>query len=189
MPYTEYSESLKKSLLLLAREAIEYGCESGHQLPVNQALFKSHLNEQGCCFVTLHKAGQLRGCIGSLTPYQPLINDIVTHAYAAAFNDPRFPAVTKPEISELCIEISILTPQELISCQTEKELLQQLVPFEDGLTLEDEKYRATYLPSVWQGLPDKADFLTQLKIKAGMPDNYWSLSMKAYRYHSICFSE
>jgi len=198
MSYNELTASVRTRLLLLAREVVEQGCKTGSLLELDSALeqpslhpllLNSMLFEPGCCFVSLHKGRQLRGCIGALEPYQSLLNDIITHAYDAAFNDPRFPRVIEEELSELTFEISILSAPEKIECTTEAQLLQQLVPFEDGLILEDGEKRATYLPSVWQSLRNKREFLQQLKLKAGLEKDYWSGTIKAYRYQTIGFSE
>ncbi len=198
MSYNELTASVRARLLLLARKVVEQGCKTGSLLDLDSALEQQSLNhlllnsilfEPGCCFVSLYKGGHLRGCIGALEPYQSLLSDIIIHAYDAAFNDPRFPALVEDELSELTFEISILSVQEKIECATEAQLLQQLVPFKDGLILEEGMKRATYLPSVWQSLKDKKEFLQQLKLKAGLEKDYWSGTIKAYRYQTIGFSE
>ncbi len=198
MSYNELTASVRAGLLLLARKVVEQGCITGSQLKLDSALEQQSLHplllnsilfEPGCCFVSLHQGRHLRGCIGALEPYQSLLDDIISHAYDAAFNDPRFPAVVEDELSKLTFEISILSVQEKIECSTEAELLQQLVPFKDGLILEEGERRATYLPSVWHSLKDKQEFIQQLKLKAGLEKDYWSETIKAYRYQTIGFSE
>lgn len=179
----------QQQMLSLARDSIKHGLHHHSPKPVELDSYAPLLQQPGCCFVTLHKSGKLRGCIGALAPSQPLIKDIADHAYAAAFEDPRFPKLMAHELAELQIEISVLTPQVELSFASEEELLAQLTPFEDGLTLEDKHYRGTFLPVVWQQLPEKINFLRQLKLKAGMPPNYWSPTLKAYRYHSVMIRE
>jgi AmmeMemoRadiSam system protein A len=193
MSCTDISLANQTWLLNLARKTIEYACETGEMLTTEQLSFAerldAQLDEEGCCFVTLHKDGQLRGCIGSLVCYQTLARDVIVRAYGAALQDPRFTPVQEEEVDQLNIEISVLTPAELIPCDSEHDLLSQLVPFEDGLILEDDFHKAIFLPSVWQQLTQKKDFLAHLKVKAGMAKDYWSGSMKAYRYSTISFRD
>ncbi|TQV80147.1 AmmeMemoRadiSam system protein A [Exilibacterium tricleocarpae] len=194
MPYTELTrihltQVQQDALLSLARRSIEHGSRHQQPLTVNLNLYESPLQQVGCCFVSLHKLGQLRGCIGALSPYQPLAKDVAEHAYAAAFRDHRFNPVSAEEIPLLTIEISVLTPQAEIKCDSETALLQQLQEGVDGVTLEDKHYRSTFLPAVWEKLPDKAEFLQQLKQKAGMPTDYWSNSMKVFRYRTLSFAD
>ncbi|GAB1262284.1 AmmeMemoRadiSam system protein A [Aurantivibrio plasticivorans] len=185
----ELSIDDQKKLLRLARTTIESGARTSTAIPVNVNDYPASLAVLASSFVTLHKNDQLRGCIGSLSPTQALVSDVAEHAYAAAFRDPRFPAVTEDEVPALHIEISVLTPQQPIDCSSEEDLLNQLNANQDGLTIEDGHYRATFLPSVWGQLPDKREFLTQLKRKAGLSSNHWSHHFKAYRYHTLSFAE
>ena len=134
-------------------------------------------------FVTLHIDQQLRGCIGTLEAYRPLIVDVVENAYSAAFRDPRFPALTSKEFPELDIHISILSTPESVNVQSEQELLDLLQPGVDGLILTEGHHRGTFLPSVWESLSDKQQFLNHLKQKAGLPANYWSPSIKIEKYN------
>jgi len=176
-------------MLMLARASIVHGEKHGQPIPVTLSDYEAPLREIGCCFVTLHKYGQLRGCIGTLNASQPLIHEVAEYAYAAAYKDPRFPPVSEEEIEQLHISISVLTPQQEVQFDSEADLLNQLTPLEDGLTIEDNRHRATFLPAVWESLTDKSEFLRQLKLKAGLPGDHWSESLRAYRYHSIAVSE
>jgi AmmeMemoRadiSam system protein A len=124
--------------------------------------------------VTIKVADELRGCIGSIEPRRILVIDVVKNAHAAAFSDPRFPALTKEEFEHLHAHISVLGPCEAIAFTSEEDLLRRLRPGIDGVILEEGASRATYLPSVWETLPDPYEFLTQLKLKAGLPKDYWS---------------
>ena len=189
MPYTELTATQQQVLLSLARRSIEHGSRHQQPLAVNLNLYDPPLQQVGCCFVSLHKLGQLRGCIGALSPYQPLARDVARHAYAAAFKDHRFNPVNAEEIPLLHIEISVLTPQTQIKCDSETALLQQLQEGLDGVTLEDKHYRSTFLPAVWEKLPDKVEFLRQLKQKAGMPADYWSSSLRVFRYRTLSFAD
>ena len=117
--------------------------------------------------------------------YQPLIKDVAEHAYAAAFNDPRFSSVTAAEAPQLELHISILTPSEAIDFSSESDLLSQIQPGIDGLILESGYHRGTFLPAVWESLPEPEQFLRHLKQKAGLPASYWSDDIKVSRYRTI----
>jgi len=184
-----FTKAQHQQMLSLARDSIEFGVIHNKTIDINVDEYDSRLQQQGCSFVTLRKDGALGCCIGSLSPYQPLIKDIAVHGYGAAFNDHRFPNVKQQEIPQIKIHISVLTPQVKIDIESESDLLDQLIPFEDGLTIEDGIYRATFLPAVWQQMPDKYEFLEQLKRKAGMQSDYWSDTLSCYRYHTISIEE
>ncbi|HEB59169.1 MAG TPA: AmmeMemoRadiSam system protein A [Gammaproteobacteria bacterium] len=175
-------ERTRKQLLDISDMSIRHGLEKGAPLKFNINDLPAPLREPGASFVTLKIHGQLRGCIGALQATQALGQDVADHAWAAAFQDPRFAPLREDEYPLLDIHISVLEPAETIDCHSEDELLAQLRPGEDGLILEDGPRRATFLPSVWESLPDKRDFVQQLKLKAGMPANYWSPSMRCMRY-------
>jgi AmmeMemoRadiSam system protein A len=140
------------------------------------------LLEPGATFVTLRKGGELRGCIGSLEARRPLLLDVKANAVAAAFRDPRFPPVTYLEFEDLCIEVSLLSPMSPIDVESEGDALARLRPFEDGVVFEYGQARSTFLPQVWEDLPDPANFLGQLKRKAGLPSSFWSSEVRLYRY-------
>jgi AmmeMemoRadiSam system protein A len=167
-----------KTLLHLARAAIagELGFKS-HELPRID-----WLEEPGATFVTLTLQGQLRGCIGSLEGYRPLIEDVQSNAVASAFRDPRFPPLSKEEFADVVIEVSLLSKPELIRHKSEEEALAQLTPGRDGVIIELGKQRATYLPQVWAQLPDPHEFIAHLKQKAGLPEDLWSDDIKLSHY-------
>ncbi len=146
-------------------------------------------NEFGACFVTLKKNGNLRGCIGSIIAHQPLINDIVKHSLNSAFNDSRFNPVEENEIKDLKINISLLSDPKQISFSDEKDLLEKIVPYKDGIIIKDGNYQAVYLPSVWEDIPDKNLFLKSLKMKAGMQPEYFSKTFEAYRFETEYIEE
>lgn len=176
--YSDYRELLLK----LAQDAIRYGLRhhAAPEIAVND--FPAPLRENRACFVTLQKAGELRGCIGSLEAYRPLVVDLVNNAYAAAFADPRFPPVNASELDALRFHISILNPPQPMSFASQSDLIQQLRPGIDGLILQADGRRGTFLPSVWESLPEPAEFLRHLKYKAGLPPDYWSDSVRVWRY-------
>lgn len=188
MPEQRFSQTQQHTLLTLARRSIEHGLQQGTPLPVPRGL-DALLMQGGACFVTLTSNDQLRGCIGSLEAHRPLAEDVCENAFASAFRDPRFPPVSAHELPDIHIEISVLTPLQPLHFDSEADLLEQVVPFEDGLVLEDHGHRGTFLPLVWEQLPDKKTFWTHLKHKAGLPANHWSNSLRCYRYHTIIMEE
>lgn len=181
------SEQNKRILKKLAKQSIEYGIQHGKPLPITEDYQAEELTLQRATFVTLMKQGQLRGCIGSLEAHRPLIEDVVQNSFSSAFRDYRFNPVTEQELDDLDITISILNPPQPMKFVSENDLLIQLRPNIDGLIIEDQGHRATFLPSVWQSLPQPEKFLTQLKLKAGLSSNYWSPQLQAYRYTTESF--
>jgi AmmeMemoRadiSam system protein A len=179
----------QKQMLLLARDSITFGLNTKKVMTINPKEYSETLRKIQSSFVTLHKAGQLRGCIGALVPRNPLVLDIVEHAYAAAFSDPRFPALKEEEFDQINISISVLNPSNDIPCESEAILLDSLRPKEDGLILKETGHSATFLPSVWKQLPDKKEFLKNLKQKAGLREEYWSETISFERYSVQEFSE
>lgn len=175
-------QDYKDTLLETARKSILHGLENGRQLRVNPEDYPEALRENRATFVTLQKNGELRGCIGTLEAHQPLIADVAHNAYAAAFSDPRFPSLSESEYPKLEIHISILQPAEPMSFDSETDLIKQIRPGVDGLILEDQGKRGTFLPSVWESLPKAETFFYHLKLKAGLPPDHWSDTLKVYRY-------
>ena len=142
------------------------------------------LNQYGACFVTLEKRGELRGCIGSIAPYRPLIDDLIANSYSSAYADPRFKQVDKNELDDLDIKISLLSKYHEINFVSEDELLEKIEPFKDGLIISDLGKRAVYLPSVWEQIPNKKLFLQSLKQKAGFKSDHFSTTFKAYKFYT-----
>ena len=177
-----HSASDRQILLEVARESIRHGLEHGRPLHVNVAEYPETLQQPGASFVTLNIGGELRGCIGSLEAIRPLVEDVADNAYAAAFRDPRFPPLSEAEYPRLEYHISILGPSEPMQFESEEDLIRQLRPGVDGLVLSDRGRRGTFLPSVWQSLPEPRDFLRHLKQKAGLPPDYWSDTLQVARY-------
>lgn len=164
----------KRILLRLAREAIREGLHQPAALP---ALYLEELprrlQEEGATFVTLTLAGSLRGCIGSLVAYRPLAVDVRRNALAAAFDDPRFPPLTAAEFPRIKVEVSVLSPPCPLAYDGPDDLLRQLRPGVDGVVLERGWHRATFLPQVWEQLPDPEEFLAHLCYKAGLSADAW----------------
>jgi len=174
-------------LLDVARASIQHGLRHRRALAVKPEDYPETLRPPRATFVTLEIGGQLRGCIGALTAYQPLVQDVATHAYAAAFEDPRFPELRSDEFPKLEIFISVLSPPEPMRFSCEEDLFQQVRPGVDGLILQFHQYRATFLPAVWESLSDPYVFLAQLKHKAGLPLDFWSPELRVERYTTEYF--
>lgn len=187
----KYSQDQQDQLLKIACDSLQNGVKNGKALRIDTTEFDNSLIENRATFVTLHKEHannkELRGCIGSLIAHQPLVIDVAENAYSAGFRDPRFPALTNDELEVLEVHISILTPPELMSFTSRDDLLEQIRPNVDGLILSDGFSRGTFLPSVWEQLPGQEEFLQNLLMKAGLPHDYWSNSIKMERYETICF--
>ncbi len=182
------NDAQKNQLLELAHASIQHGLDTGNPLLIEDLHhYPAELTVKRASFVTLERKGQLRGCIGMLEAIRPLVEDVVENAFAAAFRDPRFPALTAVELLDLQLHISVLSPATAIHFDSEQDLLAQLKPGVDGLILQEGYRRGTFLPSVWEQLPDAAQFLRHLKQKAGLPANYWSDSLKVFRYSTEMF--
>jgi AmmeMemoRadiSam system protein A len=175
-------------LLDVARRSIEYGLQYQSPLTVDAADYPETLRPLRATFITLEIDDHLRGCIGTLEARSPLVQDVAEHAFAAAFEDPRFFPLRTEEFPRLDIHISVLSPPEPMEFSSEDELLAQLRPGVDGLILRLGQRRATFLPSVWDSLPDPYVFLAQLKQKAGLPLDFWSPELTAERYTTESFS-
>lgn len=164
----------QETLLRLAREAMERGVKGQGLPPFDLSSLPGSLQEQGSSFITLTMYGQLRGCIGSLEPHQPLAEDVREHAVAAALQDPRFPPVREEELGAIQIEISRLTRPTPLEYKDSNDLLSKLCPHVDGVVVRDGLYhRATFLPQVWEKLPDPAEFLDNLCYKMGAKPDLW----------------
>ncbi len=168
------------ALLAIARAAI------GHRLGVHaeppRTEFAPWLGRPGASFVTLMLEGKLRGCIGSLTATRRLGEDVAENAIAAALRDPRFTPLTLAEWQRCAVEVAVLSGAKPLRFADEAEMLSQLRPGEDGVILEHDGRRATFLPQVWEGLPDKRKFLEELMRKAGIPEDTRLARCKLWRY-------
>jgi len=163
----------KQTLLRLAREALQCGV-SGRTLPaLDMESMPPRLRADGASFVTLTIRGELRGCIGALEPYQPLAQDVREHSVAAALEDPRFPPVSPAELDQIEVEVSRLTIPQKLAYTDAEDLCARLRPGVDGVILRDGFRRATFLPQVWEKIPDKAEFLDNLCYKMGASPDTW----------------
>ena len=179
----------RQSLLQLARKSIRHGLFQGGPLPVDSTVAHTSLNAVRASFVTLQIEGTLRGCIGSLEAHRPLASDVAANAWAAAFRDPRFPALHEHEYAQLEVHVSVLSTPSPMDFASESDLLQQLRPGLDGLIIQLHDRRATFLPSVWESLPTPELFLAQLKQKAGIRADADLAHLQAWRYRTESFGE
>lgn len=164
-----------------ARASIRKGL-CGERLAVRAEEHSPGLRTLRATFVTLEVEERLRGCVGTLEAHRPLVIDVVENAYSAAYHDPRFPALTWSEFEQLSLHISILSVPEPLNFESEEDLLRQIRPGIDGLILAEGHRRGTFLPAVWQSLPEPREFLRNLKYKAGLSPEYWSASIQVARY-------
>lgn len=147
------------------------------------------LREKGACFVTLNQGGELRGCVGHIEPRHSLLEAVTVAARAAAFEDPRFPPLSASELAITRIEVSLLSALEPMAVPSEAEALSNFRPHVDGLLLESGRHRGIFLPQVWGSAPDAQDFLGLLKLKAGLPPDFWSDEIRLYRFQVAKCSE
>ncbi len=188
-PTPGYSADECDTLLRVARESIVHGASTGRELTVDTPHFTDALRAPRATFVTLTARDALRGCIGALEAVRPLVGDVAHNAFAAAFCDPRFAPVSGGEVKQLHIHISILTPPEPFPVTSARDLLERLRPGIDGLILEEGWKHATFLPSVWESLPDPRTFVAHLKRKAGLDADYWSDRLRFKRYTTLSIGE
>ena len=172
------TDALGRALLTIARNAIgeRFGVDPHDVAPL------ARLDEPGASFVTLTRRGALRGCIGCLEAHRALAIDVAQNAVAAAFRDPRFAPLTHAEFPTTRVEVSLLAAAHTIDFADEEDAIARLRPGIDGVILTHDGERATFLPQVWETLPDARRFLAQLKQKAGLPADFWDARMQLARY-------
>lgn len=190
MPSIDLSlnDNQRHCLIDTATRSIEHGIDTGRPLSVDASAYSQALQVHRASFVTLQIDNVLRGCIGNLEASRPLISDVADNAFSAAFRDPRFNPLSRSEYLQLDIHISVLSTPEPIEFKDEEDLLGRIRPGIDGLILEARGRRGTFLPSVWDSLPDVDSFLQHLKQKAGLPENFWSDELKVWRYTATSIS-
>ncbi len=178
----------QKALHHIATAAIAHALDTGRpRVPELDGLSET-LRAPGASFVTLRRRdGTLRGCIGRLEAYRALALDVADNAYGAAFRDPRFAPLTASEWIDTTASIAVLGAPRPIAFDGERDLRDQLEPGLDGLILQEGGRRGTFLPAVWESLPDPTAFLEQLKRKIGWAPRYWSDDIRAWRYRVQTF--
>ena len=182
-------ESMGVELLRLARGSIEYGLVHDAPLPVDCSELPGALAGPAATFTTLRFEGQLRGCCGALEASRPLAADVTHSAFRAAFRDPRFDPVGKFELDAIRLEVSVLSPLESLPVFDEADLLGRLTPGVDGLVIVADGRHATFLPKVWEMLPEPQQFLAALKTKCGLAEDYWSERLEFRRYRTMSYAE
>jgi len=185
----ELSLPERRTLLEVARGALTHGLTSPRPLRPTLELAAPALRRDSAVFVTLTHAGSLRGCIGSLEASAPLLWAVADAAHGAGFRDPRFAAVEEQEVAGLHIEISVLSPLEPLDVADRAGLASILRPRLDGVLLRAGERGATFLPRVWEQLPDREQFLDQLFIKAGFAAREWPEELLCFRYETQSFGE
>lgn len=176
-------------LLRLARNSIEHGLVHDEPLPIRIDGKPDWLTDPAATFTTLRLEGRLRGCVGNLEATRPLAGDVAYTAFRAAFRDPRFDPVVDRELAAIRLEVSVLTPLEPLPVSDEADLLEKLEPGTDGLVIGMDARRATFLPKVWDQLPDPSAFLTALRTKCGLESDYWSDQLEFHRYRAATYTE
>ncbi len=182
-------DDARRFLPTLARHAVAHRLERNEALPLATTALPPPLDAEAAAFVTLYHEQRLRGCMGTLQPRAPLASVVARCAEDAALRDPRFPPVRWSELEALTITVSVLDPPEPLYAENEEDLLRQLRPGEDGVILAEGAYRATFLPAVWEQLPDPEEFIRRLKRKAGLPEDHWSPHMRVERYGSTTYGD
>ena len=165
-------------LLPIARTAIANALDLPHVADETAPWLADH----GACFVTLTQHGELRGCIGTLQAHRSLLADVKNNAVSAALRDPRFSPLTAEEFGVTAVEVSLLSPTQALQVRHENDALAQLRPGVDGIVFEYGRYRSTFLPQVWEQLPQPRQFMAQLKRKAGLPGDFWAEGIRLSRY-------
>jgi MEMO1 family protein len=179
----------RSTLLKAAREALYQAVSTGKPPAVPVESYPWPLRAVRRTFVTIEIDGALRGCIGSVTPHRPLVEDVVENACRSAIEDPRFAPMHRSEAERSVLTISILSHDRPMTVADNDDLLAQLRPGRDGLILRDGGRAALFLPKVWDMLPDPAEFVAHLKQKAGLPSHYFSASLQAIRFVAETFAE
>ena len=184
------SEFDRKKLLEIARESITRAVRNEQLIRIKLQEHSQLLRDPGASFVTLTIREKLRGCIGTLEANQPLILDVQEHAAAAAMEDYRFPVVREEELQLINIEISRLTPVHLVDYSTPDNLVSKIRVNVDGVLIKASGRRATFLPQVWEKVPDPEQFLSQLCVKMGAPPDLWrGTRVQIYTYQVENFKE
>jgi AmmeMemoRadiSam system protein A len=180
----------KQTLLQLARAALEHAVQRTDLEPIDLATLPERLQAPGASFVTLTKGKVLRGCIGSIKATIPLAEDVRQHAMDAALHDYRFPPVKSEEVPDIEIEVSVLSSPKPLEYTCGDDLPKLLKPGEDGVIIVKDKSRATFLPQVWEKVPQADRFLDRLCEKAFLPQNAWREGqLQVFTYHVEYFHE
>ncbi len=171
-----------KNIFSVAAKTLEYSTSRLKPPNVDIGSFSPQLQRNRATFITINKSGKLRGCIGTIHPTEPFIVNVVNNTYKAALKDPRFPPIRRDELSNIEITISLLSTLQKMSIKDEEDLLRQIKPNIDGLLIKDNTKQSVFLPQVWNEIPNKLDFISCLKQKAGLDSNHWSSNFQAWKF-------
>lgn len=177
------------SLLALARRSIAWHLAEGTTMAYPLSGQPRELRARRAAFVTLSADGRLRGCVGTPVAWRPLVEDVIDNAAAAAVKDMRFAPLALAELEHVAIALSLLSPPTPLPAASEAALIAELVPGRDGLILSEGTCKAIFLPQVWEHLAEPRQFLAQLKLKAGLPENHWSRYLAFQRFTSTSVAE
>lgn len=178
----QYDDDMRRRLIELAEESIRYGVAHGRKPHVDLSSLGDWAAVPRATFVTVYLDGRLNGCIGMLAARRAVVEDIVSNAYGAAFEDPRFRPITEDDLPDVSVHIAILGELSPIDVHSDAELIEEMRPGIDGVVLDDGRRRGTFLPAVWEKLPDRVAFLNHLKLKAGMAPGEWPSGLAVYRF-------
>jgi len=183
----EFDEETQKILQSVGQESIEYGLAFASTKLIDSRTYPQPIQEKRASFVTIKIEEKLRGCMGSLKPRMPLVSDVSHNAFAAAFNDPRFPSLSRDEFEKISIGISVLSPSSKVEFASQEDLLDKLQPKTDGFILRYRQQTGTFLPVVWENISEPEQFLKHLKAKAGLSPDFWSEEITIERFTATCF--
>ncbi|MDA7430182.1 AmmeMemoRadiSam system protein B [Primorskyibacter aestuariivivens] len=183
------SDAHRHDLLRAARHVLHLACHGRPSATLDMSSFSPRLHTVAASFVTLQRDGRLRGCIGSMAAHRPLVQDVVDNALRAGFRDERFQPITAKELPHLDIKISVLSRPAELSFSSDASARRAFDKGAHGLILTDGKHRGVLLPQVWDQIGTKTDFLKALKRKAGLPEDYWSASLRLFAFTSESFDD
>jgi len=170
----------------LAKYVIHYYLEENEVPEIKAGDVAENLHQKAACFVTVYIYRKLRGCIGNYEAFEPLYKNIIRNAISAITSDYRFSPITKEEIPNLTVEVSVLSPMGKYKPKDSQELLKYLTKNKPGLLLDKDGRKAIFLPQVWEDLPKAQDFLSNLCLKAGLnPDDWQDAKMRFWVFRNI----
>ncbi|MFV0626825.1 MAG: AmmeMemoRadiSam system protein B [Alphaproteobacteria bacterium] len=181
----EYTEKYGQELLSIAKISLEDAVLREEKFRPSRKDYSEALFDKGASFVTIEKNGELRGCVGTIIPYQAVSLDVASSAFNAAREDKRFDKVSNNELTNIKITISLLTNLERIRYVDEKDLLSKIEQNSDGIVIREGDRQGLFLPSVWKEFKTTKEFLDALKLKTGMSPSYWSNRIKVYRFKTV----
>ncbi len=185
-----FNDKRRAELLRVARQALTLRLKNKRDPKINLGSFGAPLQTTLASFVTLQRQGHLRGCIGSLSPHQPLVQDVITNSIKAGTSDPRFEPLNSPkQLEELKLKIAILSRPAPMAVSNRTDLENQIIPGKSGLIVTDQGKRGTFLPMVWESLKDPSDFVDGVMQKAGLPKDHWSPTLRVAHYTTESFAE